>query len=104
MHGNIIMIETAKRQYLFMNKKPGRNDLCYCGSGKKYKQCCMKKDSVRGLKKYTVKVMKEGSAKESSPAEKYNHLMERAFGQGIHAAEEEKTPPKPQEPPPEKSS
>lgn len=23
---------------------PGRNDLCYCGSGKKYKNCCMDKD------------------------------------------------------------
>ena len=22
------------------NKKPGRNDPCYCGSGKKYKKCC----------------------------------------------------------------
>ena len=22
---------------------PGRNDPCPCGSGKKYKQCCMKK-------------------------------------------------------------
>ena len=22
-------------------KKPGRNDKCPCGSGKKYKQCCM---------------------------------------------------------------
>ena len=25
-------------------KKPGRNDLCYCGSGKKYKQCHLKLD------------------------------------------------------------
>ena len=25
-------------------KKPGRNDPCPCGSGKKYKNCCMKKD------------------------------------------------------------
>lgn len=25
-------------------EKPGRNDLCYCGSGKKYKQCHMKED------------------------------------------------------------
>lgn len=25
-------------------KKPGRNDLCYCGSGKKYKQCHLKID------------------------------------------------------------
>lgn len=24
----------------------GRNDLCPCGSGKKYKKCCMKKDNV----------------------------------------------------------
>jgi hypothetical protein len=25
-------------------KKPGRNDLCHCGSGKKYKKCCLSKD------------------------------------------------------------
>lgn len=24
------------------NKVPGRNDLCSCGSGIKYKRCCMK--------------------------------------------------------------
>ncbi len=24
--------------------RPGRNDPCSCGSGKKYKQCCLKKD------------------------------------------------------------
>ena len=24
------------------DKKPGRNDPCSCGSGKKYKQCCGK--------------------------------------------------------------
>jgi len=22
----------------------GRNDVCHCGSGKKYKNCCLKKD------------------------------------------------------------
>jgi protein O-GlcNAc transferase len=26
---------------------PGRNDPCPCGSGKKYKQCCLKRDEVR---------------------------------------------------------
>ena len=26
-------------------KKTGRNDLCPCGSGKKYKQCCLLQDS-----------------------------------------------------------
>ena len=25
--------------------KPGRNDPCPCGSGKKYKQCCAKKQT-----------------------------------------------------------
>ena len=23
-----------------VSKKPGRNDLCPCGSGKKFKKCC----------------------------------------------------------------
>ena len=27
-----------------MTDKIGRNDLCHCGSGKKYKKCCMTKD------------------------------------------------------------
>ncbi|WP_315674969.1 SEC-C metal-binding domain-containing protein [Clostridium sp. 19966] len=27
-----------------LRRKIGRNDPCYCGSGKKYKNCCMKKD------------------------------------------------------------
>ena len=26
--------------------KPGRNDLCPCGSGKKYKQCCLMRDEA----------------------------------------------------------
>ena len=28
------------------DKRPGRNDLCWCGSGKKYKQCHMKSDKA----------------------------------------------------------
>jgi len=27
-----------------MADKPKRNDSCHCGSGKKYKNCCMDKD------------------------------------------------------------
>ena len=26
--------------------KPGRNDPCHCGSGKKYKKCCLSKDDA----------------------------------------------------------
>lgn len=28
----------------------GRNEPCYCGSGKKYKKCCLQKDSVEDVK------------------------------------------------------
>ncbi|MBI1878858.1 MAG: preprotein translocase subunit SecA, partial [Chloroflexi bacterium] len=31
-----------------VQKMPGRNDLCYCGSGKKYKHCHMKADMAGG--------------------------------------------------------
>ena len=26
--------------------RPGRNDRCHCGSGKKYKRCCLGKDEL----------------------------------------------------------
>jgi hypothetical protein len=34
--------------------KIGRNDLCYCGSGKKYKKCCEEKDQQAALVKNTL--------------------------------------------------
>ncbi|MDZ7807490.1 MAG: SEC-C metal-binding domain-containing protein [Gracilimonas sp.] len=30
-----------------MSEKLQRNDPCHCGSGKKYKNCCMEKDSKK---------------------------------------------------------
>jgi hypothetical protein len=30
--------------------RPGRNEPCYCGSGKKYKQCCLAKDEAKAAK------------------------------------------------------
>ncbi len=27
-------------------RHPGRNDPCHCGSGRKYKQCCLAKDEA----------------------------------------------------------
>jgi len=35
---------TVKRQPVFKKAKVGRNDPCPCGSGKKYKNCCLDKD------------------------------------------------------------
>lgn len=43
------MIQNAddkKGPKLVTNKKTGRNDPCPCGSGKKYKQCCLKKKTA----------------------------------------------------------
>lgn len=28
------------------DSQPGRNDPCHCGSGRKYKQCCLEKDEA----------------------------------------------------------
>ena len=36
----------VKKQPLRKEKKPGPNDPCHCGSGKKYKKCCMQKDKM----------------------------------------------------------
>ena len=33
------------------NHDLGRNDLCYCGSGKKYKKCCMNNDKSKDIEK-----------------------------------------------------
>ena len=36
----------AKKQPVRKDKKIGPNDPCHCGSGKKYKKCCMQKDKA----------------------------------------------------------
>lgn len=51
-----------------MDKKIGRNDPCPCGSGKKYKSCCMNKKegqkkvySSSGQRKFKAKVIQSNS-------------------------------------------
>ena len=39
----------VKQQPVRKEKKAGPNDPCPCGSGKKYKKCCMQKDKAAGL-------------------------------------------------------
>lgn len=51
--------------------KPGRNEPCYCGSGKKYKQCCLAKDEAdaaarRAAAQAALAVEAAGSAEEGS--------------------------------------
>lgn len=84
-------------------KAINRNDPCPCGSGKKYKVCCMNKPKTTGTspslgnRKFTAKVMsahpsvsKENSEevqKESKAFSDYNNLMEIAYGKALHATE-----------------
>ena len=41
--------KSLKQQPVRSNKKAGPNDPCPCGSGKKYKKCCMQKDKASGM-------------------------------------------------------
>ena len=40
---------TVKKQPVKAQKKAGPNDPCPCGSGKKYKKCCMQKDKAENM-------------------------------------------------------
>ncbi len=54
-----------------MTEKTGRNDPCPCGSGKKFKQCCLSKQT--GKKKLVAKWLNPLGP----------NLMERTFGNAI---------------------
>ena len=41
--------KSVKQQPVRATKKAGPNDPCPCGSGKKYKKCCMQKDKASGM-------------------------------------------------------
>jgi len=43
-------------------ERPGRNEPCHCGSGKKYKQCCLDKDE-----KAASAARAEAAAKTDTP-------------------------------------
>lgn len=67
-----------------MNKKVGRNDPCPCGSGKKYKNCCLAKEKTPvGKKKFSAKIL-------SAP--KSINLIERTYGNAIEAAQKKEQP------------
>lgn len=68
-----------------MNEKVGRNDPCPCGSGKKYKNCCIGKP-VRKPLPFKATLL-------SQP--KQVDLMTRTFGRYIEQAERSSEPPAP---------
>ena len=72
-----------------MTDKVGRNDPCPCGSGKKYKSCCLKNVPVK-KSKFTAKWL-------SKPEEKPVNLMERTYGAAISLGMQSTRPPAPAE-------
>jgi len=52
--------------------KPGRNDRCPCGSGKKYKACCLTKDEAAERQE----LAKAQVARDERAAEKHQSLRE----------------------------
>jgi tetratricopeptide (TPR) repeat protein len=40
--------------------KPGRNDPCHCGSGNKYKKCCLAKDEAAGRQRMAEAQVRRG--------------------------------------------
>jgi hypothetical protein len=47
--------------------KPGRNDLCHCGSGNKYKKCCLAKDEA------AERDLVKAQARRDQPAVAHRH-------------------------------
>ena len=52
--------------------KPGRNDRCPCGSGKKYKSCCLTKDEAAERERLTT----AQTARDERAAKKRQSLSE----------------------------
>jgi hypothetical protein len=55
---------------IFPSNSLGRNDPCHCGSGKKYKQCCLSKDEAAERAARAKAAEKADKAeKDQAPAE-----------------------------------
>lgn len=67
---------------LFPSNSLGRNEPCHCGSGKKYKQCCLSKDEA---------AERTARAKAAEKAEKADKAEAATAGEAAPA----KAPPRP---------
>lgn len=70
-----------------MSSKPGRNDPCPCGSGQKYKRCCLAKDQAA-----ESAVLAQAAARAAEAAE-HEHSHERCdfCGEVLEDGEDELT-------------
>lgn len=73
-----------------MTMKIGRNDPCPCGSGKKYKACCLNKPVTINP---VTKKQRKFTASVISNQPKSIDLMERTYGDMIARGMAEEKPP-----------
>jgi hypothetical protein len=66
-------------------RTPGRNDPCHCGSGKKYKNCCLDKDEAKARKTRAqaeaaaAKEEASGSEKPKAPTPPPKHTTQQPW-------------------------
>lgn len=46
-------------EVIYMGLKIGKNDVCPCGSGKKYKQCCLRKMQPMNIHKQIEQIVQK---------------------------------------------
>ena len=64
----------------------GRNDLCHCGSGKKYKKCCLQNDSK--IKSTNIKLENAQTIYSNLYHKIYNYSSETKFEKEYEKARE----------------
>lgn len=82
-----------------MTQKIGRNDPCLCGSGKKYKQCCLadQRPVLPGKRKFKATLLsgtklsaiQETATEPPISMPKGPDLIQRAYGNILSRSEEE---------------
>jgi hypothetical protein len=50
-----------------MSERPGRNDPCHCGSGSKYKKCCLEKDEAARVAAAATQAAAAAAAPAAAP-------------------------------------
>src|SRR5262245_7750854 len=79
--------------------KAGRNDPCRCGSGKKYKKCCLARDQEASSKAAAAMVPPPSSVASPGPAPLLTRLHPNAAGSTAPARDvEPPAPPLPLDP------
>ncbi len=74
------------------NKTRGRNSPCHCGSGKKYKQCCLVKDEAAQREARAAAAKEAAAAIENEPAEAGEGPAEDSAAGGMDRTAHHQTP------------